>query len=92
MCDIDIKIKRTANDDLTVRMMQANRMRFLIDDLQTALLNYRTPQLDELDEKTSKKILNYIRYLEGMRQEMRIEFNDLKKEVLDIMDSESKRC
>lgn len=83
MCDIDIKIKRTANDDLTVRMMQANRMRFLIDDLQNALLNYRTQQLDD---KTSKKILNYIRYLEGMREEMRIEFCDLKKEVLDIMD------
>lgn len=83
MCDIDIKIKRTSNDDLTVRMMQANRMRFLIDDLQNALLNYRTPQLDE---KTSKKILNYIRYLEGMREEMRIEFCDLKKEVLDSME------
>ena len=87
MSDIDIKIKRTANDDLTVRMMQANRMRFLIDDLQNALLNYRTPQLDE---KTSKKILNYTRYLEGMREEMRIEFCDLKKEVLNIMDGGSK--
>lgn len=75
--------RRTANDCLTVRMTQACRMRFLIDDLQKALLDYRTPQLDE---KTSKKILNYIRYLEGMREEMRIEFNDLKKEVLDIMD------
>lgn len=76
--------RRTANDDLTVRMMQANRMRFLIDDLQNALLNYRTPPLDD---KTSKKILNYIRYLDGMREEMRIEFLDLKKDVLDIMDS-----
>lgn len=87
MCDIDIKIKRTANDDLTVRMMQASRMRFLIDDLQNALLNYR---ISQLDDKTSKKILNYIRYLEGMREEMRIEFCDLKKEVLDIMGSGSK--
>lgn len=87
MCDIDIKVKRASNDNLTVRMMQANRMRFLIDDLQKALLNYRTPQLDD---KTSKKILNYIRYLEGMREEMRIEFCDLKKEVLDIMGSGSK--
>lgn len=79
--------RRTANGDLTTRMLQTNRMRFLIDDLQTALLNYRTPQLDD---KTSKKILNYIRYLEGMRKEMRIEFCDLAKEILDIMDGGNK--
>jgi hypothetical protein len=79
--------RQTANEELTKRMLQTNRMRFLIDDLQTALLNYRTPQLDD---KTSKKILNYIRYLEGMREEMRIEFCDLTKEVLNIMDGRSK--
>lgn len=73
-------ISRKEADELTVRMMQANRLRFLVDDLLTALLDYRTPQLDD---QTSRVFLNYIRYVDGMRQTVKDEFCSLKKEVLD---------
>lgn len=78
-------ISRKEADSLTVRMMQANRLRFLVDDLLTALLNYRTPQLDD---QTSRVFLNYIRYVEGMRQTVKVEFCNLKKEVLDNINKE----
>ena len=65
--------------------MQANRLRFLVDDLLTALLNYRTPQLCD---KTSRVFLNYIRYVEGMRETVKVEFCNLKKEVLDNINKE----
>ena len=73
-------ISRKEADSLTVRMLQANRLCFLVDDLLTALLNYRTPQLAG---QTSRVFLNYIRYVDGMRQTVKDEFCNLKKEVLD---------
>lgn len=78
-------ISRKEADDLIVRMLQANRLRFLVDDLLTALLNYRTPQLDD---QTSRVFLNYIRYVEGMRQTVKVEFCNLKKEVLDNINNQ----
>ena len=75
-------ITRDDADHLTVRMMQANRLRFLADDLHTALLNYRTPALDE---QTSRKFYNYIKYIEGMQKELKNEFLNLKSEVIKHM-------
>ena len=73
-------ISRNKADELLVRMMQANRLCFLVDDMLTALLNYRTPQMDD---KTSRIFLNYIRYVEGIKQTVKEEFLERKKEVLD---------
>lgn len=73
-------ISRKEADELTVRMLHANRLYILTDNLLNQLLCYRTPQLDD---ETLRMFDNYIRYVERMRNAIKIEFLNRKKEVLD---------
>ena len=76
------QITETEADLMVERVLMANRIFWLADDLEKAILIYITPMLDR---ETARKFNNYANYIENMRKEVKKEFQnkfiDLKAEM-----------
>lgn len=76
------QITETEADLIVDRVLMTNRIFWLVDDLEKAILIYITPMLDR---ETARKFNNYANYIENMRKEVKKEFQnafiDLKSEM-----------
>jgi len=76
------QITETEADLMVERVLMTNRIFWLVDDLEKAILAYITPMLDR---ETARKFNNYANYIESMRKEVKKEFQnafiDLKAEM-----------
>lgn len=76
------QITETEADLIVDRVLMTNRIFWLVDDLEKAILAYITPMLDR---ETARKFNNYANYIENMQKEVKKEFQnafiDLKSEM-----------
>ena len=78
----EIHRKRTEADNLTVQMLECNKMVRLCSDLRDSLNFYRTPLLDD---ETARMFLRFEKYVDGMYESIMDEFKKKKCEVLNQM-------
>lgn len=67
------QITETEADLMVDRVLMTNRIFWLVDDLERAILTYITPMLDR---ETARKFNNYANYIENMRKEVKREFQN----------------
>lgn len=67
------QITETEADLMVERVLMTNRLLWLVDDLEKAILIYITPMLDR---ETARKFNNYANYIENMRKEVKKEFQN----------------
>lgn len=65
------QITETEADLMVERVLMTNRIFWLVDDLERAILTYITPMLDR---ETARKFNNFANYIENMRKEVKREF------------------